>query len=238
MHKLLESRVRAVYKKQSAPRGGRPRLTSPLRPGRIAGNTIMYEDFTDSSSMPAAVAEAPPSVSRIAHEMDALQAAIRVADGEDDLLDEARLLCRTYLARLEPSTIEEYAIDGALRRILNRQVSAPDIEPASGTRSWETFVAETVALAWFAWAADDEHRCTTLLDSLRSQRRKEEVFTDKTGALHLYTLYFWSQATTLLVADDLDNARRFFKRAIELGSQFGTESHPMISWAYAASFRR
>jgi hypothetical protein len=206
-------------------------LTSPRATGKIAGNTTMYEQFPDSSVQ--LTTETGFSVHRVVHEMDALQAAHLAIDERADA-EGARLLCRTYLKRLDAETVEERVIEAALLRLLGRPVESFVIEPSRET--WEAYVSETVALSWCAWAAGDNARALDLVRSLRSKQKREEVFTGKTGAIHLLTLSFWSEAVRLLVQEDTEGAKRFFKRAIELGSQFGTDSHPMISWAYAASF--
>lgn len=198
----------------------------------MAGNVTMYEDFSDAPGSNE-IEDPDPSVARIAHEMDALQASLKVVEEGADP-DEARLLGRTYLGRLEPSTIEEHVIEASLLRILGRSVEAPICLPRE--RPWEAHVAEVVALSWLAWAGNDNDRAHALVKSLRSCQKQKETFTGQGGAIHLLTLYFWSQAVELLVNADRPGARRFFKRAIEMGSQFGTDSHPMISWAYAASF--
>lgn len=207
-------------------------MTSPRLNGKTPEHPTMYEDV-DSASMLAAEPPESGPVNRVAHEMDALHTAMRAVEDED-VVNEAHVLCRTYLARMEPTTVEEKVIEAALRRILHRSVSTSDVEP--DPTKWENYVSESVALTWLAWAANDNAQARSLAQKLRSKRKK--VFTDRTGALHLYTLSFWSQAVQLLVEGDPAGARRYFKRAIEMGSQFGTESHPMISWAYAASFRR
>lgn len=206
-------------------------MTSPRDIGDwSAENLTVYEDFPHSSC--AHVEEAPPSVGRIAHEMGALQAVQLVVEGHGDP-GEARLLCRTYLARLEPESLEERVIAAALRRILCR----PMVVPGHGeprTEPWEACMADTVALAWMSWAAGDCGGALATAKRFTTVQKKHG--TGKAGAIHLLTLSFWSEAVTLLSEGDLAGARRFFKRAIELGSQFGTDSHPMVSWAYAASF--
>src|SRR5271168_4593502 len=102
-------------------------MTPPRDTGdRSAGNVTVYEDFPHNSCV-AHVEEPPPSVGRIAHEMNALQAAQLVVEGQGDV-GEARLLCRTYLARLEPESLEERVIAAALRRILSRPMAVPGYE--------------------------------------------------------------------------------------------------------------
>jgi hypothetical protein len=197
-----------------------------------AGKPEMYEDFSDTSGITEA--EDPyPSASRVAHEMDALQASLQVVERNGDR-EEAKLLGRTYLGRLDPSTVEEKVIEAAIRRILGRSVKTVSCEVRQSP--WEAHLADSVALSWLAWAADDNERARDIVKHLRAGQKQKETFSGKSGALHLLTLSFWSEAVLLLAKGDRAGARRYFKRAMELGSQFGTDSHPMISWAYAASF--
>lgn len=192
----------------------------------------MYEDFPSSSHV--TVEGIPSAVGRIAHELEALQAAQLVAEQDGDPA-EARLLCRTYLCQLDPETIEDRVVEASIQKILGQQVSLIVCEPIQDT-TWEAFVAETLAQAWISWAAGDDASALATVDRLRTTQKAKETFLDESGAVHLLTLSFWSEAVLLLVAGDRPDARRFFKRAIEMGAQFGTDSHPMISWAYASSF--
>lgn len=196
----------------------------------------MFADFPCTSSVPC---DPPPEVARVAHEMAALQAALLVVE-QAAAPKQARLLVRTYLAHLDPATTEERVIEAALRRILGKEVTKPPHEakapPPPLSVDWEAHVADVVSFAWSSWAANDNKRAVDAVKGLRGRRKSREAFSGRTGAIHLLTLSFWSQATLLLIEEDRIGAKRFFKRALELGSQFGTESHPMISWAYAASF--
>jgi len=56
------------------------------------------------------------------------------------------------------------------------------------------------------------------------------------GALHRTALYLWLAAIERLRAKDLQEARRLWLQAIELGECLGTESHVAILWSYVASF--
>lgn len=164
--------------------------------------------------------------------MEALAGALLVCDGRGDIEGTLRL-CRTYLARLNPSTVADYVTEAALTRILGRPVGP--VEPWLNGRNWEEQVSEAVGLAWLDWAAGAPDEARRKIHALRA-KRKSESFNGRTGAIHLLTLAFWSEAILLSIDEDREGARRFYKRALELGSQLGTDSHPMISWAYAATF--
>jgi hypothetical protein len=165
--------------------------------------------------------------------MDALQATLQVVD-RGGSRDRARLLGRTFLARLEPKAVDELITEAALQRILGRPIPSPTFTPCPGP--WERHVAETAAIAWLLWASGKGPQACEVVHLLRSRQKEKETFSGQGGALHLLTLSFWTEATTHLVGGDPIGARRFFKRALSMGSQFGTDSHPMISWAYVASF--
>ena len=56
------------------------------------------------------------------------------------------------------------------------------------------------------------------------------------GAVETLSLNFWARAIELLVQEQRIEAKRFFERATEVGSQFGTRTNPSVCWSYAASF--
>jgi hypothetical protein len=173
------------------------------------------------------------AVVRVMHEMSALNAALRVAEGLGGDVQEALLLSRTYLARFSPETVEERVIEVSIRKILGEAVEAQDLSGAPV--EWEGYVQHMVATAWLFWMGGNPTRARAQLVEVQT-KRKAKTFADKKGSLHLFTLYFWSQAISELLDGDRAAARRYFKRSIELGAQFGTDSHPMISWAFAGTF--
>jgi hypothetical protein len=106
----------------------------------------------------------------------------------------------------------------------------PKLERPRFHSSKEQFVADVVSFAWYSWATGNSKQAQKLLEDLYARDQEPT-----TGALHLLTLSFWASAVMLLVQNDPTNAKRFFKRALDLGSHFGTESHVIISWAYLAT---
>jgi hypothetical protein len=176
--------------------------------------------------------EVDPHVSVIAREMQALRAALEVADGRGDP-QEAKLLGKRYLSYLTPGSLEELVIEVALRHVLDLPVERGTFNPCK-EEGKALIVEAAAALSWLAWASGDSRRARTLLQRL--VEAKTSPFSSEQDALHLLTLLFWGQATLLLIEADLLDARSFFRRALELGSRYGTASHPMISWAYAGSF--
>jgi len=49
-------------------------------------------------------------------------------------------------------------------------------------------------------------------------------------------LAYWEKAITMAITSDFEEAERYFDRATEVGSQYGTRSNPSICWSYAATF--
>lgn len=174
-----------------------------------------------------------PSVSALLAEMDALSAALRAAElGEDP--DDAKARVAGMTEHRNPKTIEEFVVAGAMRRILGKLPEAPGLRPVK--QPWDKQLEEIVGLAWLFWARGDNDRATAILRKLSERQKKHERVAARSGAVNVVTLTFWSKAVTHLLEGDRKLAQKFFKRAIEIGSQIGTDSHPMISWAYAATY--
>lgn len=168
------------------------------------------------------------SLGSIIVEVEGLNAALSVADGFGDAERARESVLATLTRKPEPETIADAAVVAAMRRILDEDVVFPEMTPSA--KPAESQVADAVALAWVAWAAGEPETAKALLDFVPPQNK------DGTGAVHLIALGYWAEGVRHLVDANLPSAHRFFKRAIELGAQFGTESHPVVSWTYAASF--
>ena len=78
------------------------------------------------------------------------------------------------------------------------------------------------------WASGHKLRAQEILDRPVSEQGG--------GEIHLMALGFWCHAVGDLIHGDLEEARRYFKRALEVGAQFGTESSVAIQWAYVGTF--
>lgn len=56
------------------------------------------------------------------------------------------------------------------------------------------------------------------------------------AAVHAMAVRFWACALLALADEDMREAQRLFRRAIEVAASFGVESQPAIAWMYAAVF--
>lgn len=165
-------------------------------------------------------------------EMDALHTILQVVDQGVDS-DEAISLTRSAFDQPRP-------VDSAEERIIFRAMAKILAQPAtvslkSPTKSpWERHVFESVARAWICWADDPASK--TPLEEIPRLRVGQRGTCKQAGAVHLLALYFWAAAIEALAKSDRVEARRLWRRAIELGSSFGTPSNAAILWSYAASF--
>jgi hypothetical protein len=122
-------------------------------------------------------------------------------------------------------TVEELVVYGAHERILGKKVTPPKFEPVK--KPSDRSLYERIALAWLTWASG--HSPTLLLRTLPKA-------SEYGGAIHVMALEPWAQATKALHERNFEEARRFFRRSIELGTQYSTESLKTVEWAYVASF--
>jgi len=85
-----------------------------------------------------------------------------------------------------------------------------------------------LAQAWMAWINGEDP-----LISLEAAPKKPEEFG---GALQWMSLDPWEQAIRALVDQNTVEAKRFFRRSIQLGTQCQTDGNHAIRWTYVASF--
>lgn len=134
-------------------------------------------------------------------------------------------LIAEWYDRGQQGTVEEQIIYGAHARILGRTVILPKFEPSKKPADRRMF--EVIAKAWLTWATGGDP--TPLLNA----RPKPSEYG---GAIHMMALEPWAAATKALHERNGEEARRFFRRSVELGSQYDTETNEVVKWAYVASF--
>lgn len=164
-------------------------------------------------------------------EEDGLEAMMRVIDGSGDAELAHTLVEAAIAERAESSRLAEEVVLAAMHRIVGKPVWLP--LSAARQTPWENHVTDTLALAWAAWAAGQHEAATRELEHLHERMPKGG---DESGAVHLMSLHYWGDAIEQLVSGNIPAAHRLFKRSLDLGSQFGTESHTTVSWTYAATF--
>jgi len=135
-----------------------------------------------------------------------------------------RLIEESY-ARGHQRTIEEQVIYGAQAKILGLPVIQPTFVPSKKPADRRMF--EIVAKAWLMWAAGLDPKA--LLHTIPKP-------SEYGGAIHMMAIEPWASATEALFGQDNEEARRLFRRSVEIGTQYDTETNEVVKWAYAASF--
>lgn len=116
----------------------------------------------------------------------------------------------------------------AMARLLKETLTVPELEPAEDLAS--RLFART-AKAWMLWAAGRTEEAKTTLRT-----------SDPAGAvgseIHMMTLGPWWLGVDALLREDSQEARRYFRRSTEMGSQLGTETNNAIQWSFVATFHK
>ncbi len=148
--------------------------------------------------------------------------------------EKAILLTEEALAlRKTPRDAVNVAIDMAMYRIVGKNPPKRKARRVPAA-PWTEHVAGKVALAWLDWVEGDLVSAERKIDQIRRNQKGQEEG-DKTSAVSLFALHLCTEAIHNLTQNDLKSARPFFQRAAELGSQYGTDSHIMISWIYVST---
>ncbi len=176
-----------------------------------------------------------PEVERVIAEMNALNAAMTASTPV--LAREAQAMVRgVENAWPSPVTVSDFTIRAAMSRITG--TTAPSGEPARTTGEeavWAVRAFELVALAWLAWSRGDERRARFMIEQWSRESEDKTNLTEE-GAIQAFAVALWANAIEALINGRTEDARRFFRRVYEVGSSFGTESHPTVLWTMAASF--
>lgn len=162
-------------------------------------------------------------------EMEARQAisdAIKWSWAKDRALS---LVAQALRAQPEPSTIEGWLVRVALSHCLEENAEIPSFGASTAQRKVDE-VFENLARGWMVWVTSKQE------EPLRQALR--DLPSEDTRDLESLTLFYWGRALQNLLEKDIEEAKRYFDRAMEVGSQFGTPSNPAICWTYCASFLR
>jgi hypothetical protein len=174
-----------------------------------------------------------PEVERVISEMNALNAALDSKIPATTAQDMVRAVEAAWPAT---SSVADFAIRAAMSKITG---SAPPLgEPVrtSGEEAvWPIRGFELVATSWLAWTRGDVERARFWIGRWATEQA-EETHLDDSGAIQAWAVTLWANAIEALIEGRADDARRFFRRVYEVGSSFGTESHPTVLWTMAASF--
>lgn len=173
-----------------------------------------------------------PATQRILEEVKALQAVLRATD-EDRPLDEA-------VAKQVRDVFEAPAAnnqEGWLTRVAQAHLLGEPFEPSRSLliedEQTEARLFIYLSRAWSCWAAGENGAVAALLKAADA----DEDAHVPGGHLHTMALEAWQLAIEALLAGNPKEARRFYRRAMELGSQFGTWTSTAVQWTYGASFK-
>lgn len=172
-----------------------------------------------------------PEVERVIAEMNAVNAILSSSTPTRD----AQQMVRAIEAQWPtPHTVPEFVLRAAMARITGS--AAPVGEPERTSEPvWSTRAFELIALAWLAWSQGDPSRAHFFI-ARWSTEGSEKTHLDDKGAIQAFAVALWACAVEALVEGRREDSLRFFKRVYEVGSNFGTESHPTVLWTMAASF--
>lgn len=173
-------------------------------------------------------------------ESDAMRAAYNAAEGQGDP-EAARALVQQVFVSWRPIDFEGRLTLCAMARVIGEDLS-PFFPQGPVDKPWERRCFETIGRAWATWARDpSDPQAAAMIAQLRAEQTSRESVEGseaqrRASAVHLMALYFWAAAVEKLAQGDPAEAKRFWKRAIDVGSSHGTPSHPAVQWTYAASF--
>ena len=106
-----------------------------------------------------------------------------------------------------------------------------DLIPEGPTQNrWSRRTFESLAIGWMRWMINKGDK--DVLTYIANMHEEE----NDGSSFETLSLNFWAKAIELLVLGRLDDSKRFFDRANEVGAQVGTSINPSICWTYATSF--
>lgn len=159
-----------------------------------------------------------------------MQAVLDAADATGDPAS-ARALVQQVFVSWRPTDFEGRVTLCAMAKVIGEDIR-PFVPSEPVPEPWERRCFETLGRVWVFWAMNRGDVAEEMLKKLREEKGAHPL----AGALHLMALDFWGDALEKLLQGDPPEARRFWKRAIEVGGTHGTPSHPAILWTYAATF--
>lgn len=171
-------------------------------------------------------------------ETEALNAAARLVDFDGNISEVIVLVRKAMRRRSTATRPEDRMVDCAMARIVGDKVRVNAESIPLDANGWARYVTRSVVRAWIAWAAGDSSKALEELTRLKEAQHTKELVGERSGAVNLMTLYFWASAVEALAHGDPVASRKLWKRAMEVGSTFGTDSNLLVQWAYAGSFFR
>lgn len=170
----------------------------------------------------------PPPCMRPLHEVRVITEGRAVAlccDAVEGRADpnRAQTLVETLWRDQPTDTVEDRVVWYAMGKVVGALLPAPSTMEAGRDLDDRGLFLDT-AQAWMTWASEGGGH-------LSWSDRKEGA-----SVLQHLSVANWASAVEALLREDLSEAKRYYRRALEVGGQFGTESNSVITWTYAASF--
>lgn len=170
-----------------------------------------------------------PNRPTLPHTVNALIESDRVLDlivrslRDRSLMEEARqCVAAVTFASTDDYVVEELRF-GARFTIAGLARWDPVFEPVQAPADRRRF--EEAARAWLTWSNNGKTEVPSETKSAAAG-----------GGLNLMAYNLWAVAVQALIDGEVTEAERFYRRLLELGSQYDIEHFRVIKWTYAASF--
>jgi hypothetical protein len=170
-------------------------------------------------------------VGAILAEMVAQQALFEVSFQEGSL-ERAILRVREALELQPqcPDRFETKLLIFCLNHCLGKPKEGLIPDSPTGTK-WSQRTFEALAIGWMKWVTTGDKAVLSYISRMNEDEPGEG---DK--AVETLSLSFWAKAIEMLVLGRLEDSKRFFERANEVGANYGTRTNPSICWTYVTSF--
>lgn len=190
--------------------------------------------FISSDTVDDVVVPLLPAPSTVVKEAEALCLAHKVIH-EGVGRRSTRQLIHALLQSRHEDTLEERVISSAMAYIA-KEKSCVISEPHK-KGSFDDILCQTTAYVWYLWSQNRSEEALQVIQRFRTTVSNSlRVAGIKSGAIHRRVLNYWLQACEALILGQIPKSKKLWKRSLELGAHFGTDSHPMICWTYVASF--
>ena len=172
-------------------------------------------------------------VGAIIAEMDALHALFELAHAkaqEKSLVIKARELAeRAINMRARDKSFDDKLTTFCLAHVIGKHLHIPKRPHSS---RWIRKSFDKILVGWMTWISTGDSQ--VIQKALKEMDATNEGQSDNT--IDVLALQYWTQALELLIQGKKVEARGYFERAVEVGSQFGLSLNPPMSWVYATSF--
>jgi hypothetical protein len=157
----------------------------------------------------------------------AIQRLFAAMEGQESLGESLQLV--EHLHRTQPcDSPEEILTWYAMGKLLGKPLDTPE-RFIGDDDDTEEALFQTTAWAWMNWACGEDAKKPLFALSELKHHTEDKL-------IHVLALSNWSNAVENLLRANLPEAKRRYRRAVDLGSQFGTDTSTAIFWTYSATF--